>query len=303
MTNLIQTHDWFFTTTNEPRGYIQPHALQELWFHTGTACNLSCPFCLEGSKPGDKRLLPMSYEDAEPFINEALSLGVQRFSFTGGEPFVIRDFVRILELAAQHRPCLVLTNGTRPLHSRLNQVNTLRDSAHPISFRISIDYDDETKHDQGRGEGSFAEALSGISMLSELGFEVSVARQMLANEDTEQVNERYRALFARNNIPPETHIVVFPDFSPPFASTDTPEITEHCMTQYQSEQNRQSFMCAYSKMMIKTEAGMRVYACTLVDDNEAYDLGDSLTRSMAARIMLKHHRCYSCFAYGASCSA
>ena len=44
----------FLTVTpdGEPRGYIQPHALRELWFHTGTACNLSCPFCLEGSKPG-----------------------------------------------------------------------------------------------------------------------------------------------------------------------------------------------------------------------------------------------------------
>ena len=39
----------------QPRGYIQPGALRELWFHTGTACNLACPFCLEGSRPGDDR--------------------------------------------------------------------------------------------------------------------------------------------------------------------------------------------------------------------------------------------------------
>ena len=48
--------DWRLTSRGDPRGYVQPHALTELWFHTGTACNLECPFCLEGSKPGDNRL-------------------------------------------------------------------------------------------------------------------------------------------------------------------------------------------------------------------------------------------------------
>ncbi len=31
-------------------------ALRELWLHSGTACNLSCPFCHEGSAPADTRL-------------------------------------------------------------------------------------------------------------------------------------------------------------------------------------------------------------------------------------------------------
>ena len=38
--------NWLYTPKGEKRGYIQPHTLKELWFHTGTACNLSCPFCL-----------------------------------------------------------------------------------------------------------------------------------------------------------------------------------------------------------------------------------------------------------------
>ena len=47
---------------------------------------------------------------------------------------------------------------------------------------------------------------------------------------------------------------------------------------------------------------MRVYACTLVDDDEDYDLGGSLAEADDRRVYLRHHRCYSCFAYGASCS-
>ena len=97
---------WYRTPEGEPRGFIQSHELEEVWFHTGTACNLACPFCLEGSKPGDNRLQLVRFFDVIPFIDEAVSLGVRQFSFTGGEPFVNKDIVRILDAALQHRPVL-----------------------------------------------------------------------------------------------------------------------------------------------------------------------------------------------------
>lgn len=299
---IIKTYDWHFTSKGEPRGYIDPHQLQELWFHVGTACNLACPFCLEGSKPGDKRLEPMKLPDIKPYIEEALELGVEKLSFTGGEPFVIKDFIHILTYAAQHKPCLVLTNGTKPVLQRMKDITPLASATHPISFRISIDYPDEQAHDEGRGRNSFKEALEGIKQLTEAGFDVSVARQMKKNEDTPAVTRQYQNMFTHYGIHKDTHIVAFPDFSTPFQVTDTPEITENCMTQYHTEQSRKSFMCAYTKMLVKINNQMRVYACTLVDDNIGYDLGDNLKKSLSQRIMMKHHRCYSCFAYGASCS-
>src|SRR5215510_590504 len=103
--------DWLLTPRGEPRGYIAPHSLSELWFHTGTACNLKCPFCLEGSRPGDTRLQRVVFNDVKPFIDEAVEIGVRRFSFTGGEPFIIKDLLRILDYALGYAPCLVLTNG------------------------------------------------------------------------------------------------------------------------------------------------------------------------------------------------
>jgi hypothetical protein len=39
-----------------------------------------------------------------------------------------------------------------------------------------------------------------------------------------------------------------------------------------------------------------------VDDDEDYDLGGTLSESMRVRVMLRHHRCFSCFAAGTSCS-
>lgn len=299
---LVKTYNWYYTSKGEARGYVDAHALTELWFNVGTACNLSCSFCLEGSKPGDKRLRPMLLADVQPYVDEALTLGVERFSFTGGEPFVIKEFDQILAYAAQHRPCLVLTNGTRPLLQRLHQLVPLRAANNAISFRVSIDYPLREKHDAMRGHGSFDEALRGIKALTDLGFEVSVARQMPSDEDRAATEHEYRQLFSQNGIEPDTALVAFPDFLAPFSEATVPEVTTRCMTQYQDERSRRQFMCAYSKMMIKTETGMRVYACTLVDDNDGYDLGSQLQESLQQRIMLKHHRCYSCFAYGASCS-
>jgi hypothetical protein len=81
-----------------------------------------------------------------------------------------------------------------------------------------------------------------------------------------------------------------------------PAITEHCMTTYQSADTRRAFMCAFSKMIVKKNGRLRVYACTLVDDDPDYDLGGTLAESSPKRIMLRHQGCCSCFAYGSSCS-
>ena len=134
------------------------------------------------------------------------------------------------------------------------------------------------------------------------GFHVSIARQSENGEDIEAVNRAYLPYFEKADLPGDVHIVVFPEFHEPGSHPDVPHITESCMTTYKTEAQRDEFMCGFSKMVVKKGGRMRVYACTLVDDDEDYDLGDSLSEAMDVRVMLKHHRCYTCFASGASCS-
>ncbi|MGI9342411.1 MAG: radical SAM protein [Gammaproteobacteria bacterium] len=294
--------EWDTTADGDPRGYIDPHTLDELWFHTGTACNLSCPFCLEGSVPGDTRLDRITLADAKPLMDEAVRIGVKQFSFTGGEPFIVKDFVNILDYAASLKPCLVLTNGTDPVIKRLHHIDRLRDSRHPISFRISIDWPNEDRHDAGRGAGNFVKAWQGMSALHRMGFQVSLARQMEADEDSGAVDDQFRVLLRQYDLPADTRIVAFPDFGIPNSHADVPNVTEDCMTRYQTETSRREFMCAFSKMVIKKNGQMRVYACTLVDDDTDYDLGGSLAAALGQRIRMGHHRCYQCFAFGSSCS-
>ncbi|MFN2361293.1 MAG: radical SAM protein [Marinobacter sp.] len=299
-----RAHDsWTHTRNGDPRGYIDSDKLKELWIHTGTACNLACPFCLEGSHPGDGRIPGMKLSDVKPFIHEALDMGVEQFSFTGGEPFVIRDFVNILDYASHHRPCFVLTNATDPLLKRRHQVLPLLSNPYPIHFRVSLDFPDRARHDVDRGDGSFDKALEGIRWLVDQGFQVSIARQTDPDEVIADVEATFRGIFREWGIPETLAFTAFPDLGTPGSEDGSPEITENCMEKYPTREARSHFMCTYTRMLVKRGDQVRVYACTLVDDDPEYDLGGTLAESMDERIMLRHHRCFSCYRFGASCSA
>ena len=293
---------WLLTAGGQPRGYIESEALAELWFHTGTNCNLSCPFCLEGSKPGDHRVQFITLEDAKPFIDEALELGVEKYSFTGGEPFVNPRFMEILDYALERRPCFVLTNGTKPLLHRMAQIVKLTDKPNPLAFRVSLDHPDPVKHDESRGKGNFRMALRTLGLLYAEGFGVSIARLTELEEDSEAVDRSYAPLLTEAGLPEDLLIVKFPDFLRPGSIPDVPDVTENCMTSYTTAAQRSEYMCSFSRMIVKKNGRCGVYACTLVDDDEEFDLGDTLTESLDVRVRLKHHRCYSCFACGSSCS-
>ncbi len=297
----LGTPDWLYTAKGENRGFIQPQRLSELWFHTGSNCNLHCPFCFEGSAPGDKRLAAPTLEDVYPFLEEAKELGVQKLGYTGGEPFVNKSFIDILDASLDIAPCLVLTNGTAPLRKALPRLAAFRQSVHPLSFRVSLDAPSPEIHDKNRGKGAFTKALEGLVALHELGFEVTVAHQQMPEMSQQEVQEAFARYFMQYNLPESLALVSFPNLLQPCATPDVPHISENCMTQYKSQSERENFMCNYSKMIVKRQDRMAVYACTLVDDDLAYDLGSSLKQAMQYRVMLRHHRCYSCFVSGTSC--
>ena len=103
-------------------------------------------------------------------------------------------------------------------------------------------------------------------------------------------------------IPQELRMITFTDLGFPSETKEVPKITEKCMTAHHDSDSRNRFMCSFSKMVVKTNGQMRVYACTLVDDDADYDQGSDLTTALQQRVMLKHHRCFSCFSQATSCS-
>ena len=89
-------------------------SLDTLWFNTGTLCNLTCANCYIESSPRNDRLDWLSVDEVRDYLDEIAreKLPTRLVGFTGGEPFLNRDMVPILELTLQYGPATVLTNGT-----------------------------------------------------------------------------------------------------------------------------------------------------------------------------------------------
>ncbi|HYM34071.1 MAG TPA: radical SAM protein [Steroidobacteraceae bacterium] len=270
-------------------------SLRELWVHTGTACNLECPFCLEDSKPGDTRLQRVMLADLKPHLDDAARLGVERFVFTGGEPLIVKDIAKILHYALELKPCLILTNGTAPLIKRAHQLQLLKQRPQALSFRVSIDHPDERLHDAERGWGNFKRAIEGIKILLHTGFEVSIARHASDGENTNEIIARYRELFKKNGLPENLRLTPWPELGRPgkvpTASPPSDDEIAHC---------RHALMCRDTRMVLKRDGQVRVYACALTDDDVRFDLGPSLPQSLPRAVQLIHARCGQCVRRGVS---
>ncbi len=150
----------------------QPKGLRELWFQVNNACNLSCPHCLVSSGPGAARGLPL--ESWIRLVDRASALGLERLYVTGGEPFVRKDIIALIQHATAGRglEVIVLTNGTvfkEPLRSRLTALDRGL-----TRFQISLDGARAATNDALRGPGAYARALDGAQCLADLGFAVAI---------------------------------------------------------------------------------------------------------------------------------
>src|SRR5260370_1158140 len=146
--------------------------LDDLWFQVaGTLCNLTCRHCFISSSPHNHNFGFLDLETVRGRLEESVCLGVKEYYFTGGEPFLNRDMVAILELTLRYGPATVLTNGT-VFHDDWLERLRRADEASPYSleFRVSIDGYTAADNDPVRGAGTFDRALHGIRQLVTHGF-------------------------------------------------------------------------------------------------------------------------------------
>src|SRR6185312_17439281 len=138
--------------------------LDVLWIQVaGTICNLKCTHCFISCSPTNHSHEMMTLKEIRPLLDEAKKLGVKEYYFTGGEPFLNRELLAILELTLKQGPASVLTNGiliSSKVATQLNELST--NSEYSLDIRVSLDgYDAET-HDAIRGRGMFQRAIKGI---------------------------------------------------------------------------------------------------------------------------------------------
>src|SRR5437660_10650699 len=98
---------------DSPAPVVRLAHLDELWFQvTGTLCNLTCRHCFIRCSPHNHAFGFLDPEVVYRLLDESVGLGVKEYYFTGGEPFLHRDLVPMLERTLRYGPATVLTNGT-----------------------------------------------------------------------------------------------------------------------------------------------------------------------------------------------
>ncbi len=111
--------------------------LDTLWFQvSGTLCNLRCTHCFISCSPENHSLEMMEASQIFQNLEEAKRLGVKEIYYTGGEPFIHKDFLDILERTLRDFPTSVLTNGL-PIDE--NRADRLQGVAAASPFSISIE--------------------------------------------------------------------------------------------------------------------------------------------------------------------
>ena len=139
------------TAKGERRAHVALHALETLWFNTGTLCNLTCRNCYIEISPRNDRLAYLTRAEVRAFLDEIGrdALPVRTAGFTGGEPFLCPDLLPMLDDAlSRGLEALVLTNATRPMMKVADGLDALR-ARHGdrLRLRVSIDHYGAVQHE------------------------------------------------------------------------------------------------------------------------------------------------------------
>ncbi|AZU03021.1 radical SAM domain-containing protein [Glycocaulis alkaliphilus] len=298
------------TAKGETRASVAFDRLQTLWVLTGTLCNIACTHCYIESSPDNDRLVYISPDELEPYLDEvdALVPGPIEIGFTGGEPFLNPHMAGLAEAALKrgHR-VLILSNAMRPMMRPRVQAGLLDLQARypgQITLRISLDHYTSDVHDAERGAGGFAGTLEGINWLSKNRFLLALAGRQMTDETMAEARAGYAALIAAHgwdiDAANPAEMVIFPEMDP---AGSPPEITVDCWGIL--NKNPADIMCASSRMIIKRRGAQKpaVVACTLLPYDPQFELAGTLAESLKP-VKLNHRFCAQfCVLGGASCSA
>jgi len=157
------------------------------WEITGL-CNLSCTHCLSADVRKDLHE-ELNFGQCVRLIDELDRLKVFQINFGGGEPFLRKDFLDILDYAhSKGITTCVSTNGT-VLDERL--VKKLK-SMDLLYIQVSLDGASPETNDQIRGEGTHSLILDGIELLSKYEiphFSINTVVTRINFREIDQLNE------------------------------------------------------------------------------------------------------------------
>jgi MoaA/NifB/PqqE/SkfB family radical SAM enzyme len=306
MTNISENKfkDPITTADGSTRAFIEAKKIKTLWFNTGTLCNIECKNCYIESSPKNDRLVYITFEEVKLFIDEAIdkNLGTKEIGFTGGEPFMNKDVLKMIEYSlSKNFKVLVLSNAMKPMLNKREDL--LKINHQDLTIRVSIDHYQKEKHEEIRGKNTFNIMMEGLKWLNQNNFNYALATRLLWEEQEDQLRDNFNLFIEKYNLKLDAkskeQLVTFAEMD---EKVDTPEITTACWNLL--GKNPDDMMCSSSRMVVKKKNSSKpsVIACTLLPYEDEFDLGQNLTDSLK-KIYLNHKHCSKfCVLGGSSCS-
>ena len=276
-------------------------ALDTLWFQVaGTICNIECTHCFISCSPRNHSHEMMSLADVEQRLAEAQLLGVREYYFTGGEPFMNRDMLAILEATLRQGPATVLTNGMLFRPGLCRSLRELFDaSEYSLDLRVSLDGFDAQSHDAIRGPGVWDRVMTGLANLAAVGLN-PVITVTTAAEGVETGEGRARFLEVIRGFGfdrPRLKVLPLFRIGAEEKRTRAYEDWERLSGDALQEADAAVLQCSSCRMV--TSKG--VYVCPILIEEADARMGDTLAETLRP-FPLKYGACHTCWVDGVTCT-
>ena len=280
-----------------PAPTVELTALDQLWFQlAGTVCNLECKHCFASCSPLNRSYWFLERSQVQSALQDSIDLGVKEYHFTGGEPFLHREIIGILQDTLALGPATVLTNATLFTPQLIESlVTTAVGSAYSLEFSVGLDGATQESNDAIRGHGTFVRTMKGIEMLVAAGFlPILTAMQSWPDEDHESVLAGFAELLAdygynrpRIRILPQFHIGAETARSRAYLTRErvTPEML--------LDVDVGRLLCSRARLL--TTKG--VYACPILLGCDSARIGTSLAEATGRAVSLSQQACYTCYCH------
>ncbi len=294
-----------FTSDGKQRAYVELNNIENLWFNTGTLCNLQCSDCYIESSPTNKNLQYINLLEVKKYIEEIkkYNFGTKFIGLTGGEPFMNPYIIDILKYLLERKfKVLVLSNGMRPIELKFKMLLSLP-NLNNLTIRISLDHFSKEHHENIRGPNTWKIVIKNLIWLNEHGFNLNIASKLKINDSEENLRDGFYKLFKKTGLNIDSYnkneLILFPIMNYEVAAT---EISQDCWKILNKKP--ESVMCFNSRMIVKRkgETNTKVLPCTLITKDKEFELGYDLI-SAKRKVFLNHPFCSQfCVLGNSSCS-
>lgn len=154
-------------------------------FLVTNACNYKCPFCHNEGQTKYASPKLMSFNQLKRFIDIIKEQNVSEICFSGGEPFLNDDIVKMIVYANNETTCDIgcASNISLISESQIKDLSTTR-----VKFNIQFPYANDYGFKKSTVNGNYSSILKKIDLIRSVGIEIGL-NSVVQNTSKKEIEE------------------------------------------------------------------------------------------------------------------